>query len=714
MLKNSSPEIRIAITAAKGLAILGNPSDGISQLENLILSSSAKLDKLSALLVICEILHYDYRDNEGLEVFDKRISPMMGEFPEEIEIAVEFNRSDVMHSLLKNDDFYGTADRVTVAGVELWNHRAYYGVAEAREQGKHYESLPSIWRELMRAYYQGCWRPYRLASKLMATECMGLGWPHEAIYHAIIAGEKGTAAKLGEFLLLHGSPENLSRSTAKWLECTHLKRLFVTGCDILDGFMDAIPDEQFDEVFERVRTMASMPSSNWQEHSCVSRAWNSIAGLAWRLSATQAQRLADTAISHPIWNAEVEGGNRVLSVRDKMMNSLTACTSALPQKNVSQLVDKTLALVLERKQHNDYPDAIELLCRLGDVGGDDAKKRIKEALYTPGKPLDAYLLQVAPNFDAKLKEPESLSSDISNVADRIRKQVQWLPLSAEVKQLGGSFCFFTAIKDGKKLVIHSISTVQEHAILRHRKHLSLDAIQQLIDAMLEMITEPENLINNKIQLVQVLKSVGDVCSDAQAKQIFEVLSPIANGIIKEPALTQSAADSQNPLNPFKMGSGKPTDLRGVAIFTLACIERDKPGIFTNSLDAIIEVGLTEIDPQVRALSLAASREKPSISESEFTAIVLATRDSDPAVANAAFGALAHKKDLQLNRPQWRLLIHTAKLAAQSNAVSVRRAAAYTCSKLRTKIKISTLRKEVDTLLDSLAKDRCASVRQNAS
>ena len=713
MINLTLPETRIAIATAKSVAMLGNPADAISTLEEGINPKMPTLDRLVRLMTVCEILHLDYRDTEALSVFDERIAPLTGGFSEHVEVAIEFNRSDIVHSLFQNDDFYGLVDRATIAGVELWDHRVYYSVVEAGEIGKRFESLPKIWRELVRSYQQGCWRPYRLASKLMAVECMALGWPHESIYHAVVAGDKKTAKAIGEHLLLHGTSGAIVDSTSKWLDCTNLKRLFAVGCEMLDEFVDVILDEQFDAVFERVRMMATLPISDRQEQSCVSRAWDSMASLSWRLNRSQAERLVSMTIAHPIWNAPIEGGNRVLVVRDKMMNSLAACVSELPPESIRQTIAATLPVVIERKQHTDYPDGIELLCRLADAGGGDAKLQIKEALYPPGKPLDAYLLQTAPTFGVELRNPESLSQDAINVADRIRSQVQWLPLSAEASPLPGSFGIFSVVREDQKLIVQSISTVHERAILRHRDQLSPEAMQKLIDAMLDMVSENENLINNKIQLVRVLALIGDVCSGAQAQQIFEVLSPIANGIIIEPQLTQSAAESQNPLNAFKMGSGKPTDLRGVAIFTLACIERDKPGVFAGSLDEIIEKGLTEIDPQVRALSLAAAREKPSISEAEFTAIVLATRDADPAVANAAFGAIVNKTDLKLTRPQWRLLIHTAKLAGQSNAPSVRRAAAYTCSKLRTLIETKTLLAEVDTLLVTFASDKCASVRRNA-
>jgi hypothetical protein len=358
----------------------------------------------------------------------------MGEFPEKIEIAVAFNRSDVMHSLLQYDDFYGVVDRATITDVELWDYGAYFSVVEAREQGKRHNSLPTIWRELIRAYYQGCWRPYRLASKLMAIECMELGWPHESIYQAIISGEKETAIKLGSVLLLHGTPDSISASTTKWLECTNLKRQFVVGCEILDRYVDAIPDELFDDVFERVRTNAATHSSDLQKHSVVSRAWDSMADLSWRLNPSQALRLVSTAINHPIWNAPIEGGNRVLTVRDKIMKSLANCAAKLPRESLPALIQASLPLVIERKQHTDYPNGIELLCSLANAGGEVAKQQIKEALYPSGQHLDAYLLQVAPHFGVDLKKPESLSQDAKNVAARIREQVQTVPVATDVKQ----------------------------------------------------------------------------------------------------------------------------------------------------------------------------------------------------------------------------------------------------------------------------------------
>jgi hypothetical protein len=162
-----------------------------------------------------------------------------------------------------------------------------------------------------------------------------------------------------------------------------------------------------------------------------------------------------------------------------------------------------------------------------------------------------------------------------------------------------------------------------------------------------------------------------------------------------------------------MASGKPSDLRGIALYVLACIERDKPRIYGKNLDRIIQAGLTDVAPDVRKAAFAAAREKPTLTEAEFTALILGTRDGDADAANSAFAAIANKKGLELKRPQWRLLIHSVQLAAQSRSVKLPRAAAYTCSQLMSLVPAGAMEKSLSDLLDIFLRDPCFSVRQNA-
>ncbi|QDV45294.1 hypothetical protein Enr13x_51700 [Stieleria neptunia] len=711
MIDLTSPIVRAELPLAKSLAIHGKPGEAISMLETTLSERESTLDRVALLVAIAGILHWDYRDSEAISLFDERIMPLTNKIPEKSRIAVEYNRSDISHSLLQADDFYGMFDRALIADVNLWDYQSYFEVFAAREKGKRYESLPSIWRELLRCYHQGCWRPHRLASAIMSRECMDLGWPHESVFHAVIADDKQIATQLGDTLLVQGTPEVIENCTKKWMECTNLRRHFIIGCEMLDQFYDAIPDTWFGSVFDRLCSKACESSDDRLKQIAISRAWDTLAKLSWRLDSSQAEKLVRSAIQHPIWLAPVEGRNQVLTVRDKMMQSLTHCSDKISPACYTELIDASLPLALDRKQHTDYPDAINLLCSLADAGDEEAKQRLRASLFPSGQPLDEYRLQVIGKFGAEISNPEALSADARNVANRVRQQVQTCPLGQEVKTEAGSFGVFTIQKGDRKLAVQMAGTVYLNAILRHRKHLAKDSLEALLSAIVDMIREPENLISNKVQLVQAIKSIGDTCSDEQAKCIFEVLAPISSGEVTEPPSSMSSAEAENPLNPFRVATGNPSDLQGVSIYTLACIDRDKPGVFGGALDGIIEKGLTSHQAQVRALALAAAREKPTLSEAEFTAIIMSTRDHDPTVANAAFCALANKKSLKLNRPQWRLLIHSSGLASRSDAVVLRRAAAYCCAKLRGYLSIKSLHRDLDAVLIALSNDKCASVRR---
>jgi hypothetical protein len=125
---------------------------------------------------------------------------------------------------------------------------------------------------------------------------------------------------------------------------------------------------------------------------------------------------------------------------------------------------------------------------------------------------------------------------------------------------------------------------------------------------------------------------------------------LASGSIDEPTHTKTAAEIEHPLNPFRMRSGKPSDVQAWAIYTLACIERDKPGVpgvYAEKLSEILADALSDPRPKVREYAFAAAKEMPALSESALLAVLLGTRDPDPKAAAAAFCALATKKGIRL-------------------------------------------------------------------
>lgn len=700
---------RALLISAKTTAILGDRESAI-QLLSSGLDSSTKLEKLAMLLGKAEIYHWDLHDDLALDVF-KKVDKLIGDFPESVEVSVAFNRSDINFALFQVNDFYGVVDRRKISNTAIWNSDAYDDIANARESNKRNESLSRSWRELRRAYHQGCWRPYRAAAKLFARECMELGWPQEAIYHAVISGDKGTAENVGRVLMLHASEELLVAACRKWLECTSLRRMFVTGCGILKQFADVIPDSCFGDIFERLMSFASLSVITRQDDSVSSEAWQTVAAISSRLDKDQAEQLWDVAINHTKWNSAIPGGNRVLTGRDEIIKAIGKCVPSLPVDSLKERIEQTLPLVVDRKQNTDYPDAINLVCHLAHYADYDAKKVVKEKLYPSGKPLDAYLLQVTDSFGVELKKPDSLNEGAESLAAKILEQVRRLPLSEEVCQSAGTYGFYTVEKNDHKLVVNMADSIHETAILRHRSKISEHSLGVLIDAMLQMILEPDNLISNKVGLVQAMESIGDSCSSAQAQNIFDAIVPLAKGEIVESTSMMSSSEAENPMNPYKIKTGSPDDLQAVSVMLLCCLERDQPGIGGQRLSDIIEIALVHHNATVRSLAISGSHEKPSLSEAEFTAIILATRDSDPGVVNAAFGALANKTELKISRPQWRLLIHSADIATRANDVRIRRGAAYACCKLISRCTTKTLKTQMEQLIEKFQSDRCFSVRR---
>lgn len=715
MLNSASPAVRTTVVESRSLAIRGSREDALSRLLTEIdhVGTDRPIDRLVLLLASAEILHLDCDDEGAFAIFAEGIDPLLSYVPEQVAIAVAYNRSDVAMAMLRPDDFYGVVDRSHIADVDLWHYRAFFEVHEAAAAGKHYDSLPAVWEELLRTYRQGCWRPFRAAARLMAHECLQLGWPNQAVFYALTAGQKETAQQVGLYLVANGTRELLDATVNTLLELAHLGRHFVTGCEIATAMVDAIPDSHVSAVAKWLLLRASMVPRNIGERDVFEHAWKALVAISPRLDAATAQAVANAATEHDVWNAQPER-NRVITTRDQMTRALARCAGELERPALEELLRSALPLAGERKQDHDYPDVINLLCRLGECGGDETKSRLRAHLFPKGVPLNWILLQVAPFFEVEITNTDAIAKDAERVAGNIRLQVQRTSSDCAVTGVDGSFGYLTVDVGSERLYVHMVNTMDVEAIVRLRHKVPADAFGVVVEAILSMIGEEENLLSNRIALVQSIGDIGDVCDDKTAADVYEALAALASGDVVEPTHVMSAAEAANPLNPYKMGSGKPADLQGVAIYALACIERDKPGVYGRHLDRLVEGGLASVNADVRTLSYAAAREKPTLSEAEFTSLVLGTRDSESKAACAAFAAISSRKDAKWNRPQWRLLIHSIGLATQSRDSKLRRAAAHTCAKFAEYVPNTPLRESLTELREVFGGDTCYSVRRAAA
>ncbi|MGD0517149.1 MAG: hypothetical protein ABSA26_06395 [Thermoguttaceae bacterium] len=717
MIELAQSRIREVLARCRAAAYLGQKQDAIRKAELALNGTGIVVedgDRLAVAMFKTEIFHLDGDDEDALKMFDSEIEPLLPSVPHKYQVIAGHNRSDILFGLLKPDEsYYLLLDEAKIGGMDLWNPQALYSAMQDEAAGKPYESFPTVWQEILRTYRQGCWRAFRPVCKHMAEECVRQGLAGRAVYYAILAGDKEAAQKNAIVLMRHSMPDQINEAVKSILTCAQLKRHFIIGCALLESMADAIPNEQVNDVFTWLLIRAMGSPTSHLELDVIQSAWKLLAELAVRIDTDHAMQMVEAATGHPCWFAEPEE-NRVNLVRKEIITAVSHSVAKLPREEIEKLATKTIPLATTRKQDFDYFEIIGLLCQAAESGGKEIGDLIGKQLYPTGQQLNAILIQVAPIFGHSIRDAASWKKSANRIAENVRLQVQRVPKDTEHKPVSGSYMQHTAIVGAEKVVCSISDTVDLHAIFRHREWVPDDALRAIIDAILDMIESPDNLLENKIGLIHCLKYVSGLCSENQQKRLWKILSSFAKGDLKEPRYVMSWADTNDPMNPFKMRSGNPSNVRGISLFVLACLEKEHPGLFGDKLDKIIELGLADIDGNVRAHAFAAAREKPTISESVVIAILLGTRDSHEKAARAAFFALAEKINLKLSRPQWRLFVQSIEHAKQNGSSIVRAAAAHAAVRLIPAAPTKTIRQEMTRLISEFAKDICYSVRMKCT
>ena len=157
MLDRASSLIRKLAVECRSQALLGNPTQALTRIDDTLqeVGTDSLLDRLVLLMAKVEILYLDCRDEEALQVYTDELDPSLEDLPEEVAIAVSFNRNDVARAIFQPDDFYATLDHSRIADVDLWDYRAFYAGREAAAAGKHYEALPVVWGGLAQGTQAG-------------------------------------------------------------------------------------------------------------------------------------------------------------------------------------------------------------------------------------------------------------------------------------------------------------------------------------------------------------------------------------------------------------------------------------------------------------------------------------------------------------------------------------------------------------------------------
>ena len=294
----------------------------------------------------------------------------------------------------------------------------------------------------------------------------------------------------------------------------------------------------------------------------------------------------------------------------------------------------------------------------------------------------------------------------------VRLQVQHLAPGTEFTKPFISLGQVTYQAGVDKVAVSLYSAMGLRAVLAHRSRLDAVTLSGLLDAILEMLHEPQNILANKVLMINAIIELADSLTTEQAEQVFVTLQPIAAGEVVGLDITGAAGDPNHPLNPFKTSLGDPATVQGGALLALASVEASLPGIYGKRLMELIEAAMTSSNAEVRGLAIISARRIPELSESALVRTLVAARDDVPDVVEEALLTLnTHFRD---TTEFWNSLAYSLSMAAQSQHTNVRRAAAYTIRSLIARCTNEDVPGQMKNLEQLLATDASYAVRHELS
>src|SRR5665213_2803611 len=707
MIKQLTPVIRRRLVAARIAAMTEGADAAFKMLAETRASTCPLLDRVALGLLESEIYALDLRPAEARAAFENYVDPHLSEIDRGIAAVVADNKALILMSTFDqsaSDEFYHLVDARRILGIELCDHSAILEAALGAAKGKHYEALPVYWQQLRAAYDLQNWRAYRSAEEDFAQDCARLGWLDEAAYHAMVATSNDAMDEVTKNLIAARSVGQITKGLDKILHASSLKGHAVLVARMVGTIADAIPDDRLGAVTEFLMRHLDHVPTGWHDTQLLEQMWHAIESLAPRLDRSSTSLPAARGLKHPVLQ-------KATPSRRHVIGALNALTAALPPDDLRTMADTALRLINEDRNDIDYRESLNLLCHIAHCAPDDLKSRIRDEVFPPGVQIsDTLLMQAGPHLGWKPQNPGGFAIGARETAKAIRKQVQRLGPGEEPAKIGGYGTFASTSPQGT-VVVHVQGAMHwVEPLAQHRALIDAPSIEELIEAMLDMIGERENLIANRASLTSCIGKFADRISLELEHRVEGVLRKLAEGTILEPTSGQTHADAKNPLNPFKIGGGDPADLRGAALVCLAELDHTRPNIRSALHDGILLGAITSADPQIRRYGLAAAHECRTLTSMEASAVALAGLDADPGVARFALQALSNSQsEIPFEPMAWHIIIRSVEGAILSSHVGYRCGAANLLGRI-TDFPME-LKPRIEAARFALQHDVCYSVRE---
>ena len=708
LIDELAPAVRLECIRSRSLAMMGNSEEALARLDGALSATNFQgADQLYIALCKAEILATDDREVQALEVFREHIDSNLGSVSHAHALIIADNRHGVS-TFFENTsgrDFYLTGAARRIADVDLWDSGALLDGAEAAAEGKHYDALPLIWSECLRAYRTGSWRSQVVTARHLARECLQLGAVDEASLQAALGEDEKITESIGDELFKRREVDTVEKTIEKLLKFANLAKHALVACKVFARIVDLIPDSHVEPVFSWLLARSGTSPDDWPKSNSLKAVWEALRDLSPRLDGAQAARLVRAAVSHQVWSTPQS------IQREMMLEGIRHVVHKLDPDAIQLLRTTLIPVVTDLRHDRDYVEAVNLACRVVEFGSDAERETLACAMCpNDGKRPNLVLLQVSEHFGHAL-DATILISFIQEWTQYTRRQVERLKVDEEVLPVPGGLGHFAKPQGDHKIIVHESSGLAYGAIVRLRHSFTPQLLEQFTEAALAMIREPENFLHNKELLVDCLGDLADCFSPSKRSLVLDAIAPLATAApIQEPTIVQTAAVVDHPMNPFRYQRGTPGRLRRSALEALAKIESVQAGSVTQLRDTI-EAALVAGDIVTRRAGFAAAQELRTASRSLLTALLMGTRDGDREICARAIYALASMQNLELSENEGQLLLHSLRLAAVSEEQIVRRAVAQSLSKLEASLP-QDFDSDLRSLKEALRVDVCYSVRRS--
>ena len=711
IIERKKPFIRRLLVKCRLRAMKGEVDHALKELEAVLISTEIELDpldKLSILELHAEILYLDGCGKEFFELFENKIQPLLNSIPQihqNIKMIAEDNYYDSAIDQFEEEslqNYYQLYDLRKLSGLQLQDSDALISAHEHAEGGRHYEAFPIYWRQFFRSYELGSWRAFRWSSNHLAKECLKLDFLKMAAFYSIIAMNQKIAEEVGRRLLELGDRNLIEDTVGSVINYSHLSKYSEVAYKIIEVISDAIPNNQVESVFQWLYQGCKQTPRNLTKTGNYINACTALQSLAFRLNSEQTQKLVQLIVNHEIWKSKSH-------LREHLFKILNNCIERLSLKELSLVAKELLSLATSRKLDLDYPNVINLLGYIAERVDSSVKNEIAKTLYPLETPeINVSLAKAAGKFGRRVSLTTDLKKVVEEIAKDIRLQVQYLDKEEEPKPVLEMYFSVNSVIDDKKTVVIAAGTDHLKVLIAQSEFFEPEMVKLLSDAILEMISEEENMIGNKIALIDCLKKLSPKFSEEIGNRVFEVFEPIILGRTGGGILGKMSEEAANPMNRFIFKEDSPAQLVGFALYALAYMESCNPGVFSKKLNPLIENALLHVDSEVRKYAFAASTVIPELSDRALIGVLFGTKDSDMEAAIWAFDSILSKKNQYL--PDYHLLqlYHSIVMAAKSPHAKLRRMAAVVIKSFSDRLPYVV--PEIKEIEKQLSDDVCFSVR----